>query len=280
MQLPRQNGSQQTLAVTAEHWLAVYIRTARSAKNVSLATQRVGDFLIPFMGDRKLASIQPDDVRRYRLWLEGRGLSGLTVRHVLADLRCQLGWCVEGGLIARSPFPRRTMPRIQELPPDRLSSEELAAVLAIPEPQAFVVRLGVATGLRWSELCRARAEDVQDGWLFVSHTKSGRVRRIPLSGSLAAEIRSHTGKLVPYALPSHGNFARFVRHHSGVARFHAHQMRHTFACRWLERGGSLAALQQMLGHASVVTTQRYARLGDEHVRRQAEHVFGATANDW
>jgi len=278
--VPKPNGSQQTLAVTAENWLAVYIATARSAKNVSLATQRVDDFLIPFMGDREVASIQPDDVRRYRLALEHRGLSGLTVRHVLSDLRCQLGWCVEGGLIARSPFPRRVMPRIQEMPTDRLSPEDLAAVLAIPEPQAFVVRLGIATGLRWSELCRARAEDVQDGWLIVSHTKSGRLRRIPLSKSLADEIHNHVGRLVPYALPSHGNFARFVRHHSGVARFHAHQMRHTFACRWLERGGSLAALQQMLGHASVVTTQRYARLGDEHVRRQAEHVFGATVSRW
>ena len=58
----------------------------------------------------------------------------------------------------------------------------------------------------------------------------------------------------------------------GVAKFHAHQQRHIFACRWLERGGSLAALRQPFGHSSIVTTQRYARVGDDRVRREVERL--------
>ena len=66
---------------------------------------------------------------------------------------------------------------------------------------------------------------------------------------------------------NHKLYAR-KRRHSGVAKFHPHQMRHTFACRWLERGGSLSALQQMLGHSSIVTTQRHAGISDDMVRRE------------
>lgn len=67
-------------------------------------------------------------------------------------------------------------------------------------------------------------------------------------------------------------FTREVRVKSEISRFHAHQVRATFACRWLERGGALVALQQEPGHAAIATTQRYARLTDEVVFSEAKRV--------
>jgi integrase len=162
------------------------------------------------------------------------------------------------------------MPRLQERPPDRLWPDEVGAVLSVPEPYAFVIRLGLGTGLRWGEMTRAQSSDVQKGVLVVHHTKSRKVRRIPLLAGLREELRSRVGKLVSFVEP--GTFANQVRKHSGVKRFHVHQLRHTFACTWLERGGSLAALQQLLGHSSIVTTQRYGRISDDMVRAEVERV--------
>jgi len=167
--------------------------------------------------------------------------------------------------VERSPFPRRLLPKVQERPPDRLTNEQASALKALPEPYGFACRLGLGTGLRWAELTRVQASDLERGFLVVHQTKSGRVRRVPLGQRLLGEVSTHVGRLVPFAGSSSGVFARTVRRLSGIAGFHPHQMRHTFACYWLEQGGSLAALQQILGHASIVTTQRYARLTDEIV---------------
>ncbi|HXJ69439.1 MAG TPA: tyrosine-type recombinase/integrase [Verrucomicrobiae bacterium] len=98
------------------------------------------------------------------------------------------------------------------------------------------------------------------------------LRRVPLAPDLLREVRQRVGRLVPYAIGSPGSFAERVRRLTGIEGFHVHQMRHTFACQWLERGGSLAALQQVLGHASIVTTQRYARLTDEAVMTEAHRI--------
>ncbi len=204
------------------------------------------------------------------MYLENQKLSVQSVSHLLADARCLLRWCEDTGLVQRSPIPRRLLPKIQERPPDRLTNGEAEALRSLPEPYGFICRLALGTGLRWAELTRAQASDVERGFLVVSQTKSSKIRRVPLDGELLAEIRTHVGRLVPFAEHASGSFSRTVRKSTGLSRFHAHQLRHTFACEWLESGGSLAALQQVLGHASIVTTQRYARLTDEIV--MAERV--------
>jgi integrase len=210
----------------------------------------------------------------YRLELEKQGLAPQSVSHGLSDLRRLLNWCVECGYLERSPFPRRLMPRLQEREPDRVSDEEAEGLKALPEPYGLVCRVALGTGLRWGELCRVQAGDVdRRGFLVVHHqTKSRKVRRVPLSPDLLVELSGRVGSVASFSAKSRGSFARVVRKLTGIPGFHPHQMRHAFACQWLGRGGSLAALQQILGHASIVTTQRYARLSDEAVMREAERI--------
>jgi integrase len=280
-----------TVRLAAERWLEQYVATSRQPKGQVTTRSRVKKYLEPGLGHLLLSHVKREHVRSYRLWLEQqriapnprqsltehnqRSLSPTSVWHILADLRCMLLWSVDAGLLDSSPFPRRVMPRLQERPPDRLTDEEARRLRELPEPHGFVCRLALGTGLRWGELTRVQASDVERGFLVIHQTKSRKVRRVPLSRELLQEVSSHVGKLVGFAVVSPGSFAQAVKTRSGIGRFHVHQMRHTFACQWLERGGSLAALQQILGHASIETTQRYARLTDDVVMREAQRISGA-----
>lgn len=264
------------LAEAVEQWLQLDVPTRRDPLGQRDAIARTRRYLVPQLGHHALNRITADRIQQYRLALERHDLSPQSVRHALGDLRRFLNWCVECRTLERSPFPRGVMPRLQERSPDRLPDEIAERLKVLREPYGWACRLALGTGLRWGELCRAQVNDLERGFLVVQHqTKSGRVRRVPLSPEMVAEIRARVGRLVPFAVGSHGSFARTVRRLTGYEQFHPHQMRHTFACQWLERGGGLAALQQILGHASIVTTQRYARLSDEAVRREAERVRGA-----
>jgi integrase len=260
------------VAELADLWLSSFIATGRNPKGQRVALQRVRDYLKPFLGGYVANRVKRDDVRRYRLWLETKNLATQTVAHILADARCFFRWAEDSGWIDRAPIPMRMLPRIQERVPDRLTDEEASLLSAISDPWGFAVRLGLGTGLRWGEMQRAQASHVDRGILTVSQTKSGRVRRIPLGSSLLGEIRGRVGLLLPFRDPS--VFARKARRLSGVERFHPHQLRHTFACRWLEAGGSLVALQELLGHAEISTTQRYARLTDAAVQSEVARIMG------
>lgn len=263
-------GADVTVEDAARRWLSGYVPTVRGEKDQRLAAQRVTDYLVPFLGHFLLRKLSGERVRTYRLWLEKTELSPQSVKHILSDCRCLLNWCEDSGFVERSPFPRRVLPKIQERPPDRLTDEEVEQVCGLEEPYGFICRLLVFTGLRWGEAVRATSADVQHGMLIVHRTKSGKVRRVPLPDELLGELRLKIGRLVP--LKDAQGVAVQVRRRTGIAGFHVHQLRHSFACRWLEAGGSLAALQEVLGHASIVTTQRYGRLGEAHVIDEARKV--------
>ena len=256
-----------------ERWLRTYVATARNPKGRALAELRFRCYFCPFFERLDLGELNGDHVRSYRLFLEEYGLRPGTVTHVLSDLRCLLRWAASIGLLARSPFPPRVLPRLPELPPRGFDDRELATLMAVRGRTGFVLRLLLGTGLRWAEACRALRDHVRNGFLEVANTKSGRLRRVPLTRPLLEEIAAiGEPRLVPFAAGSPGSFSRSVRRRTGIAGFHVHRCRHTFAMRWVEAEGNLAVLQAILGHRDLTTTMRYARVTDALVWREAHDV--------
>jgi site-specific recombinase XerD len=110
------------------------VATARNEKGQAIARQRVRDYLVPVLGVKLVTRVTADDLREFRLWLEGREIAVQTVAHVLSDTRCFFRWTEDAGYIARSPVPRRLLPRIQERPPDRLTDGKSRRSSQCPNP--------------------------------------------------------------------------------------------------------------------------------------------------
>jgi len=276
--------SRASIADVAADWLALAVATRRNEKGQALAATWVDRYLTKFFGGN-LGSIDGDSIRSYRLWLakqkvgEEGTLSVNTVVNILSDLRAFLNWCEETGRVERSAFPRRVMPKIPDQEPLALSPGEVEAVLAVGEPHASVIRLGLGTGLRWGDLLRVEAKHLKhnpDGWYVeIVASKTGKLVQVPVTDeALVQEVRGRVGRIVAFTSKSTSSFNRVMCRRSGVANFHVHRLRHTFASRYLERRGQLAALQQILGHASIKTTERYAKLLLAHVQKDAKRTAG------
>ncbi|MEP7027663.1 MAG: tyrosine-type recombinase/integrase [Candidatus Eisenbacteria bacterium] len=261
-----------TVDRACKRWLGSYIATRRNEKGRRMAELWAGKYLLTWMGPRQLARITREDLRSYRLWVEEHELSPQTVAHILSDARCFLLWAEEEGFLNRSPFPRRLMPRVQQSLRRHFTEDEVKILYALPEPIGFTCRLGIESGLRWSELCRADRSHFDGKAISVAHTKGGRVRRVPLPAFLCDEIHYRVGRLVHRSEGASGSFSRSVRLQSGIVGFHAHAMRHTYAHRFLARGGSTEALKEMLGHRDFATTFRYLTGVPQLARQEAERI--------
>ena len=280
-----------TVEDAVKHWLENHVNRHRSGAFALQTRSRCERVLLPFMGSMRLEGVTAGtlfaygnhvtgltwgtDSRNARRPKKGRRakadkISSTTVRMYLGDLRAVLNHALTLQAIDHSPVPRRWLPKMEERAPDVLSVEEQAKLRALPGDHGLALRILLGTGIRWGELVRAQAKDIQAGKLVIKQSKSGKVRRVPLPPDLLAECQGRVGRLVRFKDAC--TFNKRIRDISGIDGFHSHLCRHTFATEWREAGGSLAALQAVLGHGSITVTERYGTIGDDLVEREARRL--------
>lgn len=186
-------------------------------------------------------------------------------------------WSMLHELTERNPadlLPRVRVPAGIPRPADDDALDE--ATKTADSRTSLMIRLAAQAGLRCREIALVHGRDlVRDlaGWSLIVHGKGDRVRFVPLPDDLAADIAltAESGWLFPGQIDGHLS-AHYVSKliSRALPGATAHQLRHRFATRAYQLGGrDIRAVQELLGHASVATTQIYTGVDSDAVRRAA-----------
>lgn len=242
------------------------------------------------------ASATTQNIRDYLAGLETQGMSSRTTARRLSAIRQFHGFLHSEGIATHNPALIVESPKLDRPLPTVLSAEEIDALLrtaaseaaAAKGPLAFkawrlccLVTLLAATGLRVSELVGlTRRQASAEADMLIIKGKGGRERMVPVAPDARSILNRYLTLLAerpkadnPWAFPSHGKSGALTRQHfalelkslaarAGIAssRISPHVLRHGFATRLLDHGVDLRAVQQMLGHADISTTQVYTHV--------------------
>ena len=254
--------------------------------------------LVEFLRGRGIASpdrVGPQDLREFVFWLKDRGLQATTIRRSVAAVRSYFRFLAAEGLLASDPSDRMESPRTWRRLPAVLSRREVERLLDAPDPthplaardRAFLEFL-YATGVRISELIGVGLNDLDLEEGFVAVTGKGNKRRgVPVGSRARAALERYLETTRPRLDRGQGRGILFLSaagrplsrmgawkilrkqvRRAGIAkRVTPHTLRHTFATHLLQGGADLAAVQEMLGHADISTTQLYTQVDRDYLAK-------------
>ena len=273
-----------------------------AAANTLAAYERDLRDYAAFLGGQA-AEAGPDDIRRFLAHLEAQGMARTTAARKLSAVRQFHHFLLGEGLAQRDPTqivssPKRALPLPKVLSVaqvDRLLEAAREAVERAKGPGKVraarlqcLVELLYATGLRVSELVGLTVRTVKaDSQVLTIKGKGGRERLVPLNASAGVALKNWL-KMRPepnsewlFASPQalgHLTRQHFSNELKGLAAsvgisaasISPHVLRHAFASHLLAGGADLRAVQQMLGHADISTTQIYTHVLAERLRKLGE----------
>jgi integrase/recombinase XerD len=239
--------------------------------------------------------ISHSDVSAFLSGLSGSGIAAPSIARNLAAVRGFHKFLQIDGVAQSDPTVNLETPRGWKRLPKTLSMVEVDALLAQPDPVTLLglrdkamLELLYATGIRVSELVGLRVQDVnlERGFLVVMG-KGSKERAVPLGEAAAAAVRSYLERARPLLLKNADSESLFISaRRRGITRqmfwerikLHArtagitssispHTLRHCFATHLLDNGADLRAVQAMLGHADISTTQIYTHVSRERLRQ-------------
>jgi len=253
------------------------------------------DGFAAYIGPRDWKRIDHVVIRGFLSHLYEKGLGKTSVARALAAVRSLYRWLAQEGIVEQNPAKLVSTPKIPKKLPRVPTIEEINSVFdgAMPDASAFPERdrllfeLLYGCGIRNSELIGINLEDVRvSAEAILIRGKGKKERYVPFGGAAAqalsgylpvrqkllADKRKSTGALLVnhrggrLTTRSVGRIVKKIAVAKGLSPdVHPHTLRHAFGAHMLEEGADLRAIQELLGHERLSTTQRYTQLSMKHV---------------
>lgn len=245
-------------------------------------------------GVRRPGEATAKDLREFVYALKDEGLQPTSIRRALSAVRTYYAFLLAEGLAVADPSERLEMPRTWRRLPGVLSREEVVRLLEAPDPtdrlywrDRAMLEFAYASGVRVSELIGLKVRDVDfDEGFATVFGKGSKERVVPVGRSALRAMLIYLRDVRPRLERGSGEGIVFLndrgrpltrmgvwkilRKHverAGIRkRVTPHTLRHSFATHLLEGGADLAAVQEMLGHADISTTQIYTHVDREYLR--------------
>jgi integrase/recombinase XerD len=281
--------------VALASWLDYLAAERGLARNSLAAYRRDLEALGRAMGGRPLTAATQDDLIATLRRMRSEGKSPRSVARWLVAVRGFYAWLVADGVLAENPAARLDPPKLWKTLPKVLDGTDVVRLIEAPDRgdprgrrDAAMLEVLYATGLRVSELVGLRLGDLHlDGGYLRCIGKGSKERVVPLGGEANAALQSYLAEGRPALLGERRSDAVFVgrrgapltrqgfwkllKAHARRAGIRAslspHVVRHSFATHLLENGADLRAVQLLLGHADISTTQIYTHVNRERLKR-------------
>lgn len=246
--------------------------------------------------------IDHTSIRGFLSFLHAKGLSKVSVARALAALRSMYKWLAREGIVQQNPAKLVSTPKLPKKLPRVPTLEEMNGLLdspmpdtaAFPERDQAIFELLYGCGLRNSELVGIELADVDDAnGVVLVRGKGKKERYAPLEGAAAEALKAYraarrrllaeSGKSTqrlfinrrggPLTTRSVGRIVKQIAVAKGLPPdVHPHTLRHAFGTHMLSEGADLRAIQELLGHERLSTTQKYTQLSI----RQVMEVYDRT----
>jgi len=271
-----------------------YLKVERHYSPNTVVRYRHGlEKLVAYMGDAarlQWSALQGQDLRQWIARENRRGASPASLHNILSAARSLFRWLLREGVLKHDPSAGVRAPKMRRKLPQVLDVDEAARLVEIPTDSPDAVRdraileLLYSSGLRIAELTALtwRDLDLNDGTVRVTG-KGNKTRVVPVgreARSALESLKAQYGAVEPASPLFLGRAGKplgagsirsrmkeWARVQGVEKRVYPHLLRHSFASHVLESSGDLRAVQELLGHADISTTQIYTHLDFQHLAR-------------